>query len=154
MTISFFAPGTPAPKGSHKAFPVHRTDGSVGVVVTDTSKGLHAWSDTVAGMAHAKVGPLATYPLTGAVGIGLHFYLPRPKRKVRPLPSVRPDLDKLARAVLDGLNIAGVFVDDGQVTTLVLMKEYTSERHSTPGVEVSVWPLDSVQEPLDSTATT
>ena len=39
------------------------------------------------------------------------------------MPSVAPDLDKLIRAVLDGLT-AIAYVDDGQVVSIVAEKAY------------------------------
>lgn len=153
MSITFFAPGTPVAKGSHRAFPYQKGDGTLGVHVTDTAKGLGDWTPTVMQMARVHMDALAAYPLSDGVGVHLRFFLPRPKRQVRALPTVRPDLDKLVRAVLDALTQAGVWNDDGQVTTLIASKAYTSEYHSTPGVEVSVWPSGSEQRTLPSTAT-
>jgi Holliday junction resolvase RusA-like endonuclease len=51
---------------------------------------------------------------------------------VRRYPTTKPDLDKLARAVLDALT--GVYyLDDAQVVSLDLQKAYT---HGAPGVYI------------------
>lgn len=42
-------------------------------------------------------------------------------------PSVRPDLDKLCRAVLDALTDAGIWHDDSQVCSLSAIKVYADE---------------------------
>ena len=53
----------------------------------------------------------------------------------RPLPHVKPDLDKLIRAMNDSLTDARVWGDDGQVTTISARKIYGP----TPGAQVSVY---------------
>jgi crossover junction endodeoxyribonuclease RusA len=58
----------------------------------------------------------------------------RPKTVNRPEPSVAPDLDKLVRAVLDGLT-AIAYRDDGQVVRLTAAKQYGVN----PGVWVQMW---------------
>ncbi len=67
--------------------------------------------------------------------IEMIFTFVKPKTVTRQDPSVAPDLDKLVRAVLDGLT-AIAYRDDGQVTNLWATKEYGPE----PGVWVQVWP--------------
>jgi Holliday junction resolvase RusA-like endonuclease len=47
----------------------------------------------------------------------------RPRTVTRQEPSVAPDLDKLIRAVLDGLT-AIAYRDDGQVTSITASKTY------------------------------
>ena len=81
----------------------------------------------------------------------MDFYLPRPSSvsvKRRPLPIVPPDVDKLARACLDGLGQGfdtgkvgdGIlFGDDSQVTELVARKFYADDRE--PGAVIRIFPL-------------
>ena len=58
------------------------------------------------------------------------------KVRKRPLPIVKPDLDKLVRSVLDALS-GVVFADDAQVTGLLTVKRY--EQAGVPvGVQVHV----------------
>jgi len=59
------------------------------------------------------------HPLDGSISLAIRFYLPRPKRliwKRRPMPEIysdkRPDIDNLAKAVIDGLN-GGRWTDSG-----------------------------------------
>ena len=69
-------------------------------------------------------------PLAGPVSISIVFYLPRPQHliwKTKPMPAIycdkRPDIDNLAKSVIDGMN--GIaFKDDGQVSSLLLTKLY------------------------------
>jgi Holliday junction resolvase RusA-like endonuclease len=72
------------------------------------------------------------HPLDGPICLAIRFYLPRPQRliwKKRPMPEVfsdkRPDIDNLAKSVIDGLN--GVaFKDDGQISDLHITKKFHS----------------------------
>lgn len=88
-------------------------------------------------MIHEKAGDLKRWrtsianaykllkqpPIDGAVQVELTFVLIKPKTVKRIYPFVRPDLDKLCRAVLDALT--GVaFKDDQQVTKLYAEKIY------------------------------
>lgn len=69
-------------------------------------------------------------PIDGPLALSAKFYLKRPKNRYRGkdgsaalLCDKRPDLDNLAKAILDGLN--GVaFKDDGQVCFMELQKFY------------------------------
>jgi len=69
-------------------------------------------------------------PFSGPVILLITFYLPRPQHliwKTKPMPAVwcdkRPDLDNLAKSVLDGLN--GIaYHDDGQIASLRIEKLY------------------------------
>jgi len=79
----------------------------------------------------------ARLPLEGPVAVDLHFTVPRPKTLPRKViwPIKRPDIDKLARAVLDGLVYGGVLGDDSQVVTLIAHKHYATPE-ALPGVTV------------------
>lgn len=58
-----------------------------------------------------------------------------PKSKVH--ATNKPDIDNLAKAILDGLQAAGVIDDDHFVTDLTTMKRYADEEHPI-GVEVDL----------------
>ena len=79
--------------------------------------------------------------------VEIDFYLPRPssiKKAKRALPIVPPDVDKLARAVLDGLGqgLNGksgdgmLWGDDSQVIELVASKFYADDIE--PGATIRV----------------
>lgn len=84
---------------------------------------LKAWRSAVAGQAAiAWDGE----PIAAAVHVGLRFVFPRPaSARRRVWPSVKPDLDKLTRAVLDALT-GSLIVDDAQVVSLRAVKEYSA----------------------------
>jgi len=71
-------------------------------------------------------------PIDGiAVGVVIDFYIPRPAtargdQRSAHYVSKRPDIDKLARAVLDELS-GRIIVDDSQVAVLVCSKEYIDD---------------------------
>jgi len=72
------------------------------------------------------------HPLNGAIRLAIRFHLPRPQRmiwKTKPMPETysdkRPDIDNLAKSVIDGLT--GIaFKDDGQIADLHVTKKYHS----------------------------
>jgi Holliday junction resolvase RusA-like endonuclease len=58
----------------------------------------------------------------------------------RPFPIVPPDLDKLARGLLDGIGQSEViWGDDSQVIQLIARKFYADDRE--PGAEVKITEL-------------
>lgn len=71
----------------------------------------------------------------GPVSVSILFRLGSPRRPKHAEPAVRPDIDKLARAVLDAISDSGsVWRDDCQVVRMTCAKEY-----GHPGVRVLVW---------------
>jgi crossover junction endodeoxyribonuclease RusA len=135
----FHLPGTPAPQGSKRH--VGR-----GILIEDSQRS-RPWRDAVTWHAqHAHTGP----PYTGPVAIHIHLHLPRPKSHygtgrnrhlVKPRAPlwhpVKPDLDKLARLILDACTNARVIHDDSQVAQLTARKLYGEH----PGVRVRIHPL-------------
>jgi len=73
-------------------------------------------------------------PLEGPLRLTGTFVLPRPKSapKRRIWPHVGKDLDKLARALLDGLTQCGAWEDDSQVVQLDVEKRYTGQDPAMP----------------------
>lgn len=119
--IDFFVDGLPVPQGSMKV--IH------GRIIHNKGSELAAWRSAIA-LTARKHG---ARPCPDPIVIRMKFFMPKPRTVKRSEPSVAPDLDKLIRAVLDGLT-AIAYVDDGQVTEIVAQKAY-GERI---GVEISV----------------
>jgi crossover junction endodeoxyribonuclease RusA len=122
--------GIPAPQGSKR----HIGGGRM----VEMSKAVGPWREAVRGETQRAMNGHGM--LGGAVRCAITFYLPRPaghygtgrnKGKIRRSaphwPAVRPDLDKLARAVLDGLTEGGAWKDDSQVIQLNVRKIYAVE---------------------------
>lgn len=134
-SVSFRVSAVPVPKGSLKAF---TPKGWTRPVLTSTSRGLKDWASCIRAEAQRHVSSCAE----GAVSVSLDFRLPRikalPKTKPAPAHTKKPDVDKLARAVLDALT--GVaWRDDAQVTRLACTKRYASLEEPA-GVIVQVHP--------------
>lgn len=96
--------------------------------ITNDNPNAKAWQESVmdAAIAARRSGPLLAGELmAGAVVVDLVFYLRRPQ-KIRSSTvshTSRPDVDKLARCVLDGLT-GVVYADDGQVAAIRISKQY------------------------------
>jgi len=111
------------------------------------------WKSLVA-LAAKKVAPKK--PITGPVFVDMLFSMPRPGNhhvscdKSRPVKKTaphyhvsKPDVDNLAKAVLDVLSDIGYWTDDQLVSVLKVAKIYTqSEYQEKPGVSVQVWPMN------------
>lgn len=72
-------------------------------------------------------------PSAQSISMTMVFIFQKPKTVTRAEPTVPPDLDKLVRAVLDGLT-AVAYKDDAQVTEIRAVKIYGDR----PGVEIQV----------------
>jgi Holliday junction resolvase RusA-like endonuclease len=131
MSISFFVPGIPAPKGSFRIFRNKRTGAPI---VAKDSKKTQTWHDAV--IFHAREHMRSRPPVAGPVGVDLLFFFERPKsRKKATYMDVRPDADKLARATLYPMN-GIVYEDDARIVHLFVAKKYGSD----PGCNIAVWP--------------
>ena len=141
--LSFTVSGVPMPKGSMKA--VSRPGGKTSLI-PDNPK-LKAWQHAVASMArwHMRERP----PFDVAVTLQVVFFLPRPKshltakgdlRASAPkMPTRKPDIDKLLRAICDALTMARVYTDDAVITDVAMGKRYASAARAAC-VDVRLYP--------------
>ncbi len=124
--IHTFIPGTPVPQGSVNNYR--------GRIVGVTPK-LREWRLKIRAATMAKH---EGEPLDGPITVSLVFQLAPPQRPRWPLPAVKPDLDKLIRAVMDSLSttkqLRGVITDDARVVNITAAKTY----HGNPGVLVTI----------------
>jgi len=148
--VVFWVSGLPAAKGSLRAVPIRRADGSHTMRLVQDRR-ISDWVATVRTIAAQVFGPEP--PWTGPVRVYVWFTFPRPKSHYRggkPGPgrlrpdapesvTRRPDLDKLLRAVLDALT-GVVIADDAQVAEIRTMKHYAA-KDSSPGASITVWRL-------------
>lgn len=129
-SIAFSVPGKPAPQGSKK----HVGRG----ILVESSKELGPWRERVALAAREA---RAAHPIWAgeALTVRLGFVMPRPtstaKRSTPPAVK-RPDVDKLARAILDALTHV-LFEDDSAVVDLHAEKRL-AEPGEGPGVFIHV----------------
>jgi crossover junction endodeoxyribonuclease RusA len=120
--VTFTVLGPPATKGSTVSFM-----GRDGRVVTKTdSVGLSSWTQAVGWAARGAGVRLATKPVGVRVRASFEFVAPKRLEKGRAHPTVKPDADKVLRALLDALT--GVaYEDDAQVVDVAVTKRYGLE---------------------------
>jgi crossover junction endodeoxyribonuclease RusA len=123
--------GIPAPQGSKR----HVGRG----IMVESSKAVGPWREAVRAETQSQMGLQERDAAEGPVSVLVYFYLPRPSSISRKIlwPFKRPDLDKLGRAVLDGLTEGGAWLDDGQVVRLMLEKRYAG-RENPPGATIHI----------------
>lgn len=130
MKIAFFASGVPAGQPRQRSF--YKPGLGVRCYDPGTAEG---WKSEVAAAAR---GHLPASPLKGEIRVEISFSLPRPKAHYRtgansellrpgaPGAHVsKPDLDNLAKAVMDCLTRLGVWEDDSQVVSLWVTKQWS-----------------------------
>jgi Holliday junction resolvase RusA-like endonuclease len=138
--------GLPAPQGSKR----HVGGGRM----IEMSKAVGPWREAVRAETQRVVTetPIGQ-PLHPPVALEVTFRLPRPashygtgrnagrlKPSAPDFPAGRPDLDKLLRAVLDGLTAGGAWADDAQVVNLAAWKVY-----GPPGVLIQIEQVEGVR---------
>lgn len=140
ITLQVF--GEPAPQGSKRVYN--------GRIVEAGSKKLKPWRKAIADACFNLLTEEHSL-ITGPVKVEVDFYLPRPSsisQKKRALPIVPPDIDKLCRSLLDGLNQGAdtgkvgdgiIYADDSQVVELIARKFYADDRE--PGATIRITPL-------------
>lgn len=123
-SVSLRVDGVPVQQGSMNAY----IRGGRAVLVHAKNKALALWRDKVA--TETRAAALAAgweLPLDEPVKVFVVFYMPRPKTVKRALPSTKPDLDKLLRAVGDGLG-DGVVKDDSRIVGWYVEEFYDDGR--------------------------
>ena len=141
--ITIRVAGVPAPQGSKR----HVGGGRM----VESSRAVGPWREAVrAETQHTLTTgvPLYQWPMTqqNPVQVTVKFTLPRPQghygtgrhaTTIRPSaprwPHRKPDLDKLIRAVLDGITQGGAIADDAQVVRIAAQKTY-----GTPGAVITI----------------
>jgi crossover junction endodeoxyribonuclease RusA len=117
--------GLPAPQGSKRSLGKGR--------LIESSRLLKPWRDSVAYQLRAAMirDHFRGFGAHVPVDLDLYFALRRPAYLPKSVHrhTRRPDLDKLARAVLDAMTTAGLVVDDAQVFRLTCEKAYAHEGH-------------------------
>jgi Holliday junction resolvase RusA-like endonuclease len=94
----------------------------------DANKGLRAWRETVTLSAIQAMKNNNHTGFTRGEPVSLHviFYFTKPKTSKNRFPVVKPDLDKLIRAIGDSLQTAGLIAGDEQIVSLMATKRYDS----------------------------
>lgn len=147
--IDFRVRGLPVAQGSARAFV---TNGRARVI-TDGSRPnspIGAWRGAIATEARSAMGERET--IAGPVGVEVAFYWRRPQghwhtplhgagiRETAPTwHATKPDIDKLARAVLDAITAVAIR-DDSQVVELIVHKRYETATEPI-GASIRIWDI-------------
>lgn len=129
MEINYTVVGIPKPQARPKVF--HRTLKS-GKPFVSTYSPKSDWFHLVY-TESLKIKNSLKNRLVGALELNLTFCMPIPKsiskKKREQLHYVtkKPDVDNLAKAVMDAINQVGIWEDDSQVSRLVVGKIYSDE---------------------------
>jgi endodeoxyribonuclease rusA family protein len=136
--LTFFIEGTPIPQGSKTAIR-HGTRARL----IEANKRLKPWRTTLqTALADQAAGRRIEGPFTA----DLNFLFTPPQRPRfkdqdgNSVHAVKPDVDKLTRAVLDSLTNANIIDDDARCTRLTATKNYTTPNQPTPGVHITITP--------------
>lgn len=137
--ITFTVYAHPEQQGSSRAFVNKRTGRAI---ITSDNKDLKSYRQQVTLCAMTERNRTGFQMIEGpsAVGLDIDFFFRRPKSaKKRAVHTVKPDLDKLVRAVNDSLS-GFLYGDDSQVTTLMARKLYVIDGEPEYTL-VQVWRL-------------
>jgi crossover junction endodeoxyribonuclease RusA len=151
MTVQFTVYGIPIPQGSTKAF---IPKGWNRAIITSDNKKTKPWRQEIAGTARDAMQGLSPAGRAIPISVRCCFYFDKPKSVKKSVngKTTKPDVDKLARAVLDALT--GItFDDDSQVTELYVMKRFGSPARAVIAVsEVTIPPSQPLlrEESLDT----
>ena len=122
--------------GEPVAQPRHRiaSRGRFATAYIPRGHAIHAWKYAIEEAAREEAERVGWVPLKGvALAVSMVFSFGRPKSNKTQWHTQRPDLDNLAKAVLDALH--GIaFLDDAVVDEMMLSKTW-----GEPGVFVEAW---------------
>lgn len=111
----------------------------------ESSKGLAGWREAVrSNLDRLNPNQLSYVPMGQACSVNMCFMLKKaPTSKLGPHPIAKPDIDKLARAVLDCLTECRWIHDDSQVIELSARKIWTDSGDGPndlqEGVLIELW---------------
>ncbi len=137
MLLAFRVHGKARPKGSFTPVPKRRSNGSLYVWMKPSSPDCELWAQHVTAAARqalslvgSTVGDVTGFPTVLPVRVVARFGFRRPAstdvegNEYAPVSTAFGDIDKLVRNVLDALTVAGVYLDDRQVTKVDAEKRY------------------------------
>jgi Holliday junction resolvase RusA-like endonuclease len=125
--FSIWISGKATPQGSKKAFVINNR-----AVLVDASGGNKEWRKKVTDTVKAHEQYIR---YKGAVNVKLAFYMEKAKSNKTGFMMQKPDIDKLARSVLDALTDSEIIEDDSRVVHLTCSKTWADEQ---PGVLITI----------------
>jgi crossover junction endodeoxyribonuclease RusA len=136
MNFSFTVFGVPVPQGSSRAF-IPR--GWTRPIITAANSKTKPWRQEVAGACLARLNGTSSPVSEMPVIVKVAFFFDRPKSTKKSVQhkTTKPDVDKLARSILDALT--GIaFADDSQVIELHVTKGFGSPARAEIAVSDSI----------------
>ena len=140
MTRPIWVPGTPIPQGSKRL--------ARGRILDANSRTLRPWRAHVT--ACTRTALEGAPPLAGPTRLDVIFHIPRPASHLKAcgclraaapaLPASAPDLDKLVRAICDGLTDADAITDDRIITQIIATELYSTPLDQ-PGALIRLEPI-------------
>lgn len=132
----FSVAGQPQPQGSKRAF-LTRT-GKINLVESAGQR-LKVWRAAVTAEAISAKNRARLPTFREPVEVEIRFAMRRPAHPKFALPGTKPDSDKCARAILDAVTDARVWVDDSLVTDLIVRQRYAT---GAPGATIGIRPAN------------
>lgn len=123
-------PGKATPQGSKTGFVINGK-----AILVDASTGNKAWREIVKSTIKSHKDYIR---MPGPVNVALTFYMQKAKSNKTTHMAQKPDVDKLARSVLDGISDSELIEDDQRVIYLTARKQWADE-NTNPGVLITVW---------------
>lgn len=139
-SLYIFVDGSPKSQGSLK-YVGHRNGRPVLVNDSDATS---VWRKLIADAARDTVGP-GFDPLDVPLILTAHFIMPKPARPKFPVPATKPDVDKLLRAVGDGMKDGGIITDDSRFYNSHGWETY-EDAENTPGATIQISWTDAEQK--------
>lgn len=136
MNLMFIVQGEAIPQGSKTI-----AQGGGRVWLREANPKLKAWRENLAAQVRMQLPDGMGFKKHEPVRAVILVYLPKPKSVTRSRPTVKPDLDKLCRAIFDGLTMANVWSDDSQCVEVKIAKHYCLEG-DTPKVFINLHTSD------------
>ena len=90
-------------------------------MLVEPSKKLPAWRKQIEDTARREY---EGEPIDRPVRVAVDFFMPKPQKPRFERPATAPDLDKLCRAIGDGLEKGGVLGNDSRIVEWVARKHY------------------------------
>ena len=121
--LTFYVNGQPVAQPRHRI----ASRGRFATAYIPRSHAIHAWKWAVEEAAREQAERVGWVPVKGEpLSVVMHFYFRQSRSNKTRHHVQRPDLDNLAKAVLDALH-GIVFLDDACVVGLRLEKEWASQ---------------------------
>jgi len=146
--------GKPAPKGSARAMLINGHARLIASSSAANEREQRQWHNAIRDRVEQVLGPVVPHFIDVALQIEIEFRLERPvghfgtgknAGKLKPssprVPTVYPDIDKLARCTLDALT-GRVFDDDSRIVKLIATKVYAEPGAEGARIAIEKWTDD------------